>query len=533
MGPGERYRGLTVASCLANRATTDPEATFLLAGDQALSFGLVDARAEALAAALHNLGIEAGDRIAIVLPNRPEFVIAMFAAAKLGAAIVPLSPQYSAQELQYLLRHSEAAVAVAVEQADGIDFLDLFEGMMPRLPALQYLVTVGEEDLWYDDRIFQFEDLLSAGEGRDFPAVQVDPERDVFAILYTSGTMGKPKGVELTHTNLLAPACGTVEAISLGCGDRVIGVTMLSQVFGLGPGVLGTLLAGATLVLQEEVDAGATLDLIERHGVTVHYGVPTVFVTELQELRRRSRDASTLRVGIVAGAPVSDRMVAEVRQTLCPNLQIAYSLAETGSTVCVTRPDDPQEAQLFTVGRPLSGTEARILDADRRDLPVESVGEIAVRGPGVMKGYYRQPVETRRAFTDDGFFLTGDLGIVDEGGFLHVVGRRKEIIIRGGYNVYPREVEGRIQAHPAVREAVAVGVPDRILGEAICACIVPVEGAIVTGTEIQEWCRATLADYKVPDLVRFLETLPMTGAGKVRRLELVRMIYMEDASRRE
>lgn len=527
MGPGERYRGLTVASCLANRATTDPEATFLLVDGEAHSYGLVESRAEAFAAALHNLGIEAGDRVAVALPNRPEFVITMFAAAKLGAILVPLDPRESAQELQYMLRHSEAAVAVTIETLDGVDFLELFEEMMPHLPDLQYVVTVGEEDLWYDDRIFQFEDLLSAGEGRDFRAVVADPERDVFAILYTSGTTGKPKGVALTHTNLLSAAAGTVEAISLGCGDRVIGVSLLCYVFGLGPGVLGTLLSGASLVLQDEQDAGTTLDLIERYGVTVHYGVPTSFVRELEELERRPRDVSTLRTGIVAGAPVSDRLVAEVRERLCPNLQIAYSLTETASTVCITRPEEPLKAQLFTVGRPLSGTAVRILDPEGRELPVESVGEIAVRGPGVMKGYYRQPVETARAFTEDGFFLTGDLGIIDEDGFVHVVGRRKEVIIRGGYNVYPREVEDRIQAHPAVRDAVVVGVPDRVLGESICACIVLVEGAIVTGKEIRDWCRVTLADYKVPDVVRFFDAFPMTGTGKVRRLELVRMIHAE------
>lgn len=524
MGLGERHRGLTVASCLANRATSDPEAAFLLVGDQSFSYGLIDAHAEALAAALHHLGIEADDRIAIVLPNCAEFAITMFAAARLGASIVPFSPWHTAQELQYMLRHSEAAVAVTAEHFADTDFLELFEALMPQLPALQYLITVGEQDLWYDDRIFQFEDLISSGEGRDFPFAPVNPEQDVFAILYTSGTTGKPKGVELTHTALLAPAAGTVEAIGLGPGDTVIGVSMLSQIFGLAPGLLGTLLAGATLVLQNEADEESTLELIERHGVTVHYGVPTSFVMELEELEQRPRRVSTLRAGVVAGAPVSDQLVARVREHLCPNLQIAYSLTETGSTVCMTRPDDPPEAQLFTVGRPLKGTTVRIVDRDGKDLPVESVGEIAVRGPGLMKGYYRQPGETRSALTPDGFFLTGDLGIVDERGFVHIVGRRKDVIIRAGYSVYPREVEVKIQAHPAVRDAIVVGVPDRVLGEAICACIVPVEGAIVTGEEIRQWCRLTLADHKVPDLVRFLDALPVTEAGKVRRLEVMRSL---------
>jgi acyl-CoA synthetase (AMP-forming)/AMP-acid ligase II len=177
-------------------------------------------------------------------------------------------------------------------------------------------------------------------------------------------------------------------------------------------------------------------------------------------------------------------------------------------------------------------TDLRVLDLDGTILPEESLGEIAVRGPGVMKGYYRQPGETSQAVDEDGFFLTGDLGIVDDDGYVHIVGRRKELIIRGGFNVYPREVEDRINAHPAIQDVAVVGLPHEVLGEVVCACIVPVEGAIVTGAEVKEWCRVALADYKVPDLVRFLDSFPLTGSGKIRRVELARMITAEESSRR-
>jgi acyl-CoA synthetase (AMP-forming)/AMP-acid ligase II len=199
----------------------------------------------------------------------------------------------------------------------------------------------------------------------------------------------------------------------------------------------------------------------------------------------------------------------------------------------MTGPDDPPEKRLHTVGRPLPGVEVKVLDNAGEQLPVESVGEIAVKGPGVMLGYYRQPGETRNVKREDGFLLTGDLGMLDEEGYLHLVGRRREVIIRDGFSVYPREVEYRLQAHPAVREAAVVGIPDDVLGEAICACIVPVEGAIVTGPEVMDWCRVTLADYKVPDLVRFLDEFPRTGTGKPRRVELARMIRAELTSRKD
>jgi fatty-acyl-CoA synthase len=527
-----RFAGQSVGQLLEARAAEAPDAVFLIYGDRRFTYRQIDARANALAAALHELGVERGDRIALALPNWPEFVISMFAAARLGAVIVPLNPRYTVPELQYMLRHSEATVVVSAENFGGVDYLQLFEGFLAILPDLQYVVTVGEEDLWYDDRIYQFEDLISSGEGRQMPAAPLDPDTEVFAILYTSGTMGKPKGVALTHTNLLATAAETVSAIQLTPADIVFGVTTVFHVFGLGPGIIGTLAAGAALVLQDQFEPAEALKLIRRHKVTVHYGVPTVFVTEMREAQENGADLSTLRAGVVAGAPVGDELVRRIRAEFCPNLCVAYSLTETASTVSITRPDDPQDKQVFTVGRPLPGSEVRILDLDGTILPVESLGEIAIRGVGVMKGYYRQPGETAHAFNDDGFFLTGDLGLVDEDGFLHIVGRRKELIIRGGFNVYPRELEDRLHAHPAVMDVAVVGLPDDVLGEQLCACIVPVEGAIVTGEEIKDWCRGTLADYKVPDLVRFFDVFPLTGSGKVRRVELARMVSAEESSRR-
>jgi fatty-acyl-CoA synthase len=528
----ERFRGLSVAQALEKQAAEQPDRVFLVSGRRRFTYGQVNTRATALAAALQDLGIEPGDRIALDLPNWTEFIISAFAAAKLGAVIVPLNPRYTVPELQYMLRHSEAAVVVSAEDFNGIDYLELFEGFLTSLPDLQYLLTVGEADLWYDDRIYQFEDVLSSGEGRELKPVQVDPDEDVFAIMYTSGTMGKPKGVALTHANLLATAAATVDAIGLTADDVVFGVTTIFHVFGLGPGILGTMVAGASLVLQDQFDPAEALDLIARHRVTVHYGVPTVFITEVRELEGQSRDMSSLRTGIVAGAPVGDELMRKIRDKLCPDLQVAYSLTETASTVSVTRPEDPADKQVFTVGRPLPGVEVRVLDFDGTVLPEESLGEVALRGPGVMVGYYRQPGETAHALDEDGFFLTGDLGMVDDEGYLHIVGRRKELIIRGGFNVYPREVEDRLHAHPAIMDVAVVGLPHEVLGEQVCACVVPVEGAIVTGEEVKEWCRGALADYKVPDLVRFFDSFPLTGSGKVRRVELARMLNAEESSRR-
>jgi fatty-acyl-CoA synthase len=528
----DRFRGLSVADSISVRAEDSPERPFLVFGDRRLTYGAVDRDASALAAALSQLGVEPGDRVALVLPSWPEFVVTVFAAAKLGAVIVPLNPRFTSHELHYMLRHSETTVVVTAEEMGGVDNLGRFESFLTSLPDLQYVVSVGEDDLWYDDRVFQWREMLARGRGGDIPQPEVRPEEDLFAILYTSGTMGKPKGVSLTHRNLLDTAAATAEAIGIREDDIVFGLSTLFNVFGLGTGVLGTLSAGASLVLQEEYDLESALETIERERVTVHHGVPTAFVTELRQPGRRERDLSSLRTGLIAGAPVGEELVTLVQRELVPEIRVAYGLTETGSTVSVTVAADPPGKQRSTVGRPVDGTEVKVLDVDGSELPLESVGEIAVRGPGLMHGYYRQPGETALVMTQDGFFRTGDLGMLDDEGYLHIIGRRKEVIIRGGFNVYPREVEDRLHAHPALLDVAVVGLPDEILGEISCACIVPVEGAIVTGQEIKQFCSEVMADYKVPDLVRFLDGFPTTGSGKVRRVELARMISAEESSRR-
>ncbi|MDE2676873.1 MAG: AMP-binding protein [Gemmatimonadota bacterium] len=526
MAPIERSPNHTISSILARRATLDPGGTLLLANDAPVSFGDIDDQSDALAASLANLGVEPGDRIALLLPPWPEFAVSVFAAAKLGATIVPLNPRLTLPELRYMLRHSGAACAVTAETAYDTDYLQIFEDLLVELPELSHLVTVGEEDLWYDDRVFQWEDLLSAGLGRDFRAHAASPG-DPFAIVYTSGTTGKPKGVELTHRGLIHAARETVAAARLESGDVVVGIGALFHVFGLGPGLIGTLLGGATLVLHDGLDARRTLELAERHGATVHCGVPTLFARELPHIRERGGAPGNLRLCLASGAPVRDDLARRIERTFGVPLLIAYSLTEASSTLAMGRLDDPPDKRTLTVGRPVADTHLRVTEEDGEDLPPESVGEIRVRGPGVMRGYYRQPRETAAATDRQGYLRTGDIGMVDEEGFLHIVGRREDVMIRGGSNVHAREVEDRLLAHPAVERGAVVGISDEILGEAICACVVRVEGGVVTESELRSWCALALAEYKVPDLVTFMEDLPLTGTGRVWRHELARRVSAE------
>lgn len=519
---------LTVARLFRSRAEVHPEAPFLVADERSWSYGHAAAQARALAVGLAQLGVEAGDRVAIDLPNWPEFVISTLAAAELGAVIVPLNPEYSARELQFMLRNSEAVAAVTAEEYEGVDFLQLFETLLIELPDLQYLVTVGEEDLWYDDRIFQFEDLVATGRGREFRPAEVT-EDDPFAILYTPGTTGTPKGVVLSHANVVRTAGATAEALGLRREDVTLCTVPLYHIFGLSAAFLTAVASGSSLVLQDRFDPAGALDLVERHGITVFHGVPTMFVMALRETLE-GRDLGSLRTGIVAGAPVAESLARDVRESLVPDLEIAYGLTETSPTVSITRPDDPPAGRTQTVGRPLPGVELAILDEDGDPLPAESVGELAVRGFNVMKGYFRQPTLTRNVLTDDGFLRTGDLAMIDPDGYLHIVGRSSDVIIRGGYNVHPREIEALLRSHPAVEDAAVLGVPNEVLGELVCGCVIPVEGALITADELRDYCHDSLAEYKVPDMIRFMERFPEGTDERARRVELARAVRETGAS---
>lgn len=514
-----------LAEALAERVQTDPERECLVFGSRRLTYAQVDGEAAALSAALAGLGIGAGDRIAIDLPNRPEWIVTLLAAARLNAVLVPLQPSLAYHELRYQLRNTEARVAVAAESLGDVDYLELFEDLIDELPDLQYLVTVGRDDFWYDDRVLAYRDLVTRGRHVEEPRLMLDPAEAPLATLYTSGTMGKPKAAMLTHRNLVHAATATAAALRLAPDDRVLAAVPCFTIFGLHVAVMA-LASGSTLVLQARFDPGPTLELIEAEAVTVVHGVPTMFQLLMADTSFGSRNLSTVRTGIVAGAPVSVSLVRRIRRW--NDVQIAYGLTETGPTVSVTRFDDPPDRREQSVGRPIDGVTVRIVDPQTGALHGhEAVGELAVKGPNVMAGYHRMPSATRQAFTDEGYFLTGDLANLDEEGFISIVGRRKEMIIRGGYTVLPQEVEDVLRTHPGVESACVVGVPQEVLGELICACVVTVEGAIVTADELREYCSDQLPDHKVPDRVRFFDSFPMTGSGKVKRRELAQLVGLE------
>lgn len=517
-----------LATLFAKRVSENRGRECLVSGSRRLTYGDVDERATALAATLQDLGVESGSRIAVDTLNSSEWVMSFLAAAKLGAVFVPLNPALGYHELKYQLRHAEAGVALAAGAPGEADHLELFEELLGDLPDLRFVITAGEEDAWRGDQVIAFDEAVARGRQRAREPGELAPAAGPLAIIYTSGTMGKPKGVVLTHDNLVFTAIRTAEALRQGADDRVLGAPPFFTVFGVHL-VVTALVTGGTLVLQTRFQPREALDLLEQEAITICHGVPTMFQLLMRDRTFASRNLATVRTGIVAGGPVSESLVQRIRQW--NDVQIAYGLTETGPTVTITRPDDPLELRHRSVGRPIDGVEVCVADLKTRALHgPEAVGELAVRGPNVMAGYYRMPSETKRSFTDDGYFLTGDLAFLDEQGYVTIVGRCKDMIIRGGHNIFPRELEDLLRTHPAVEDACVVGVPNEILGELVCACTLPVEGAIVTGDELKEYCREHLADYRVPDLVRFFDTFPMTGSGKVKRRELAQVVGLESSA---
>lgn len=514
-----------LADLFAKRAEQQPDRECLVSQARRLTYQQVELEATALAAALAELGIEAGDRVAVDLANQPEWIVTLIAAAKLGAIVVPLNPALGQRELKYQLRHAEVSLVVAAETFGDTDYLEIFDELVAELPDLQYLVSVGHEDFWYDDRVFRYANLVTRGSHGQVAAAAHDPDSTPLAIIYTSGTMGKPKGVVLTHTNLIRTPTATGDALGLDQADRMLVAVPLFTAFGVHMTVAG-LLKGCTVVLQDRFDPRATLDLLESEAITLCPGVTTMFELLMRDPTFGSRKSTTVRAAIVAGSPVSESLVQRLQQWC--DARIAYGLTEAASVVTITRDGDAPYTRGRTVGRPLEGVEVKVVDVKTGELHgPEAVGELAIKGPNVMAGYYRMPTETKRSFSAEGFLLTGDLAIVDEEGYVTIVGRSDAMIIRGGYNIFPRELEDVLRTHPAVEDACAVGVPNEIMGELVCACVIPVEGAIVTGDELREFLRDQVADYKVPDLVRFFDTFPLTGSGKVKRRELAQVVGLE------
>jgi fatty-acyl-CoA synthase len=531
----ERPRSRTLPDLLDEMTARHPARELVVGGETRLAHAEARARARQLAKGLHHVGVRRGDKVALLMNNRVEWLLLDFAVTMLGATLVPISTWSRARELAYVLDHCDATTLITVDRFLGQDYL----AMLAEIGApgselwsrLRHVVvvgapgptgTVGFQELW---------DLGDAVSDATLDTCQraVTPD-DVAYVLYTSGTTSTPKGVQLRHRGLIENTWNIGERQHLGPDDRLwMGISLFWS-FACANALLAVMTHGGAIVLQDQFDAAGALTLIEQERCTVYYGTPNMGLALWEHPDRTRRDLSSLRTGAAIGPPPAMQMVIDLGAREICNV---YGLTECYGNSNVTDAADPVDVRLHTAGRPLPGMEIRIVDRDtRRPLSTGEIGEILIRGH-LTPGYYKDHERNAAAFDPEGFFLTGDLGCIDEDGRLRFRGRIKEMVKTGGINVAPLEVEEVLLGHGAVEQAYVVGLPDRRWDEVLAAAIVLKDGCEASEEELRAFCRKALASFKVPHHFRIVKRaeLPLTATGKVQKFRLQEILADERGER--
>ncbi|MFG1352248.1 AMP-binding protein [Xanthobacter autotrophicus] len=527
------WRGITIGQALRATARRVPGRTAVVGMGERISFARLDAEVDRLAAGLLSLGVRRGDTVALWMTNCPTWVAIWAAVARIGAVLVPVNTRFKAEEAHYVLTQSEAKILLMMDRYWSIDYLDMLERIAPGfrgqhpgtlqlvdLPALRSVVV-------WNDRAppgtLALADLRALGEAKGglAEAEAVVEADDPVIIVYTSGTTGYPKGAVHSHV-VLRNSANIARVLHIEAGDVLLGHMPFYHVAGAFSALLPALMLGGTLITMAHWEPDEALRLVEEERITYISGIPTHFIDLVDAIRRRPRDTSCLKSAWIGGAAVTPEVVrAALDQLKLDSLQAVYGMTETTSSTVLSGFDAPLEIVCDNKGKPIGDFEVKVCDPKTGVArPAGEVGEVWVRGHIVMQGYYKNPDATNEVMTSDGWFKTGDLGVFDMAGYLKITGRAKEMFIVGGSNTYPAEIERMIQAHPAVKQAVVVGVPDRRLGEVGYAFVELQVGQTMSAADLISHCRSSMADYKVPRYVEFISDFPRTTTGKLQRYVL-------------
>ncbi|BCJ86203.1 AMP-binding protein [Effusibacillus dendaii] len=542
---------VTVGKLLEQVASRQPEREALVYPDRGLRYTYreFDQICRQAAKGFMQLGVQKGEHVAIWASNHPEWVTTQFATGKMGAVLVTVNTSYRSAELQYLLEQSDSTTLILIDFFRGASYLDMLYEIVPelktsqpgqlksgRLPFLKNVIVLGDTRypgmfLWSD--IVKMGDQVSDQE-LDERMASLAPD-DVINMQYTSGTTGFPKGVMLTHSNIVNNAVNIAKSMKLTSEDRMCIPVPFFHCFGCVLGTLSCVTAGGTMVPVQEFDVKAVLSAVESEKCTALHGVPTMFIAELSHPDFDKYDLSSLRTGIMAGSPCPiEVMKAVVERMGAKEITIAYGQTESSPVITQTRTDDSIELRVSTVGKALPDVEVKIVDPNTNlEVPPGVQGELCTRGYHVMKGYYKNEEATRKVIDEDGWLHTGDLATMDENGYCKITGRLKDMIIRGGENVYPREIEEFLYTHPKVLDVQVVGVPDKKYGEEVMAWIQLKEGEMATAEEIREYCAGKIARFKIPRYIEFCKEFPLTASGKIQKFKLreqaIKLLHLEDA----
>jgi fatty-acyl-CoA synthase len=535
----------TMGGLLEEMARRYPDHDALVYPDRGLrySYRQLDARCDHLAKGLLALGVAKGDHVAIWATNVPEWVLLQFATAKIGAILVTINTNYQAAELEYILRQSDARSLFLVQGFKGTDYPEILRTVIPelsdavpgklcsdKLPELQNVVFIGDGA---PAGILPFAALNALAEQVADATLQTVKasldEHEVINMQYTSGTTGFPKGVMLTHHNIINNGFQIGECMNFSAEDRLCIPVPFFHCFGCVLGVLACVTHGSTMVPVETFHPETVLRTVEKERCTALHGVPTMFIAELDHPHFSRYDLSSLRTGIMAGSPCPAEVMKRVMSDMYMNeITIAYGQTEASPVITQTRPDDAMELRVASVGRVLPEVEVKIVDVESgATLPVGQQGELCTRGYLVMRGYYRMPEETAQVIDPQGWLHTGDLAVMEEQGYFRITGRIKNMIIRGGENIYPREIEEFLYSHPKVADVQVYGVPDAKYGEQVMAAVKLKEGLVCDEEEIRAFCSGQIAHYKVPRYVTFINEFPMTASGKIQKFKLRELAIVE------
>lgn len=513
----------TIGRALTERAQALPDGLALIVPDQAVrwTWPQLAGRADALATGLLRLGLRPGDRLGIWAPNCWEWVVTQFATARIGIILVNINPAYRVAEVEYALNKVGCRALICAPRYKSSDYVGMLRELgCERLPQLEFMVSLGAEPF---EGFIPFGSLLDEPDADAIAAIddRLDPN-DPINIQFTSGTTGSPKGATLSHRNIINNGLFVGAQIGLTPDDRLCIPVPLYHCFGMVMGNLACLNHGAAMVYPSEgFDPLAVLRTVESERCTALYGVPTMFVQILNHPDFASFDLSSLRTGIMAGAPCPEVLMKDVIERMhMREVTIAYGMTETSPVSLHTSRDDPFEERVATVGKVQPHLEVKIVDADGNVVPHGVAGEICTRGYSVMLGYWNDSERTAEAIDSEGWMHTGDVGTMDEAGYFRITGRIKDMLIRGGENIYPREIEEFLLRHPGIADVHVVGVPDDRFGEEVCACVITKSGEALEAEEVRAFCRGQIAHYKIPRYVFFPDELPMTVTGKVQKFRL-------------
>jgi fatty-acyl-CoA synthase len=506
----------TIYGLLADTAKCYPDRPAVVFREQGVrwTWGQFLAEVDAFGAGLAGLGLAKGDRVGIWSPNRVEWLVTQFATARQGLILVNVNPAYRLSELSYALQVSGCRAVVTAERLKTSMYLEMLQKVRPELPALEFIVRMGDERT---AGMLNYADVLARGRAEGVPFADC-LAHDAINIQFTSGTTGNPKGATLTHHNVVNNGRFIAMAMDFSERDSLCIPVPLYHCFGMVLAVLASVSTGAAMVFPGEAfDPAAALAAVAEERCTALHGVPTMFIAELAHPRFAEFDLSSLRTGIMAGSPCPiETMKQVVSRMHMREVTIAYGMTETSPVSFQSSTGDPLDRRTTTVGRVQPHLECKVVDVDGRVVPVGEKGELCTRGYSVMQGYWGDDERTRQAVID-GWMHTGDLATIDEEGYCNIVGRVKDMLIRGGENVYPREIEEFLFRHPKVQSVQVFGVPDVKYGEEVCAWIVLKPGQACVEDEIKDFCRDQIAHYKVPRYVRFVQELPMTVTGKAQK----------------